>query len=362
VLVTPKCFEPSRASVTIGATPATKRMFMGGECRTTGVKLDTVIDSPLGRIRARVDELADAGFDGVFTFEGPNDVFFPLAEAAPTRRVAVYSNVAVAFPRSPMHLAISAWDLQQASGGRFALGLGSQIRAHVERRYSADFERPVGRMEALIAAIRAIFDAWQHGTRLDHQSEFYTHTLHVPLLTPPPLEHGAPPIWLAAVGPQMTALAARVADGIVTHPFCTPRYLQTVMQPKLPTDRPFTRVVGAMVGLLGADSERADVEFALRAQLGFYGSTPAYRPVLDAHGWGEAQPELRRLTKANAWDELGAVFTDEMLDTIAVVGTPAEVSTELRRRYEGTADRLAIQLPYGADPDLVTELGSAWKA
>ena len=277
------------------------------------------------------------------------------------KKLSFSTGIAVAFPRSPMISAAIAYELAANTGGRFRLGLGSQVRAHVERRYSADFERPIARMDALVGAIRAIFDAWQHGTRLDHQSEFYTHTLHVPLLTPPPLQHGPPPNWLAAVGPQMTALAARVADGIVTHPFCTPHYLKAVMQPKLPSDRPFTRVVGAMVGLLGPDTHRADVAFALRAQLGFYGSTPAYRPVLDAHGWGEAQPELKRLTKANAWDELGAVFTDEMLDTVAVIGTPAEVGTELRRRYEGIADRIAIQLPYGADPGLVTDLGVAWK-
>ncbi len=333
---------------------------MAGECRTAGVKIDTVIDAPLGRIADRAGALADAGFDGLFTFEGPADVFFPLAEAAPTRRTDLYSNIAVAFPRSPMHLAIAAWDLHRASGGRFALGLGSQIRAHVERRYSADFDRPIARMDALIAAVRAIFTSWQDGSRLDHQSEFYTHTLHVPLLTPEPIEAGPPPIWLAAVGPQMTALAARVADGIVTHPFCTPHYLDSVTQPKLPTDRPFTRVVGAMVGLLGEGGARGDIDFALRAQLGFYGSTPAYRPVLDAHGWDDAQPELRRLTKAGAWDELGAVFTDEMLDTIAVIGSPAEVAAQLRERYDGLADRIAIQLPYGADPDLVLELGRAW--
>lgn len=333
---------------------------MASECRTRFVKLDTVIDAPLGRIAERAAQLADAGFDGVFTFEGPSDVFFPLAEAAPTGVVDVYSNVAVAFPRSPMHLAIAAWDLQRASGGRFALGLGSQIRPHIERRYSAAFDRPIARMEALIAATRAIFDAWQHGTRLDHTSDFYTHTLHVPLLTPAPLDTGPPPIWLAAVGPQMTALAARAADGIVTHPFCTPHFLQTVTQPALPTDRPFTRVVGAMVGLLGNGVDRTDVEFSLRAQLGFYGSTPAYRPVLDAHGWGDSQPELRRLTKANAWGDLGAVFTDEMLATIAVIGSPAEVANELRERYDGIADRIAIQLPYGADADLVAELGRAW--
>lgn len=333
---------------------------MADECRTGFVKLDTVIDAPLGQIAERTARLADAGFAGVFTFEGPSDVFFPLAEAAPTGLADLYTNVAVAFPRSPMHLAIAAWDLQRASGGRFALGLGSQIRPHVERRYSADFDRPIARMEALIAATRAIFESWQHGTRLDHESEFYTHTLHVPLLTPGPVESGPPPIWLAAVGPQMTALAARAADGIVTHPFCTPHYLRAVTSPKLPVDRPFTRVVGAMVGLVGPDSHRADIEYALRAQLGFYGSTPAYRPVLDAHGWGDAQPELRRLTKANAWDELGSVFTDEMLDTIAVIGSPTDVAGELRRRYAGAADRIAVQLPYGADPDLVVELGNAW--
>lgn len=332
--------------------------------------LDTVLDAELGDVAEQARHLAAAGFDGGFTFEGPRDVFLPLVGATGSG-LDLYTNVAIALPRSPMHLAHTAWDLQRASRGRFALGIGSQIKPHIERRYSALWDRPVAQMRELIGALRAIFATFQDGAPLDYRSEYYTHTLMIPTHNPGPLEWGPPPIWAAALGPDMTRMVAAHADGIVIHPFNTAGFLRDHTVPLVHegweragrSGEGFTFGVGTIVGVYRDDAERAEAERGVRFNLGFYGSTPAYRVVLDAHGWGDLQPELRALTRdGGSWERLGSLWTDEQLDALCVLGTPTEVAAELRRRFSGIADRLALSIPHLTSPDLLAELGSAWRA
>lgn len=333
--------------------------------------IDVLLGLDLTEAGVQAAALDGAGVDGMFTYEGSSDVFFPLVRAAEQTRGMLYTNIAVALPRSPLHLATAAWDLQRLSGGRFALGLGSQIRAHIERRYGATWDQPVAQMRETIEAVKAIFAAWQHQQPLDFTGRWTTHTLMPPNLTPSPLESGPPPVWAAALGPDMTAMAGAVADGLLVHPFTTRHHVETHTLANLDrglarTDRDrseLTLVVGAIVGIHdGTDQARASAEAVVRGTLGFYGSTPAYRPVLDTHGWGDLQPELRRLTKENRWAELGGLYDEEQVDALAFLGTPSEVGTALAKRWAGVADRLALSLPQGIQPDALGELLDAYRS
>jgi probable F420-dependent oxidoreductase len=326
--------------------------------------IDTQLVASPDRAHERARALAATGVDGLFTFEGPWDVFVPLVLAAEATDRFLYSNVAIAFPRSPMHLATMANDLQTLSGGRFALGLGTQVQAHVERRYGAAWGRPVAHMAEWVAAVRAIQARWQHGTPLDFQGEWTTHTLLPPTFDPGPNPHGPPPVWLGALGPQMTALAARSADGLLIHPFSTERHLTEVTLSRFDAalaaagrPRGDVTVVGQAILSVGrTDEELAAADAAVRGLLGFYGSTPAYRPVLDTHGWGDLQPRLRQLTKEGRWDELASLVDDDVLGAIAVRGTPADVAAELRRRFAGRVDRVGVYTPSALADDVLAEV------
>jgi probable F420-dependent oxidoreductase len=328
------------------------------------MKLDTQLRAPLEGTAAEADELVEAGIDGAFTFEGPNDVFFPLALAATRGDIDLYPNLAIAFPRSPMHLAHQAWDLQRLSQGRFALGLGTQIRPHIERRYSATWDKPVGRMRELIEAVRAVFACWQDGTPLDHRGEHYELTLMGPAFNPGPLEVGPPPIWVGALGPQMTRMVAATADGLLLHPFATEAFLHDHTLPLL-TDglaaadrtRGDLTVVGeTIVCAYRNEAEREVAEAGTRWLLGFYGSTPAYRPVLESIGYGELQPELRRLSKEGRWSEMAALIEPELLDQISISGIPADVGARMQERFGSIVDRLGFYLPYAVAPGLLAEV------
>jgi probable F420-dependent oxidoreductase len=315
----------------------------------------------------RAAELHALGISGVYTFEGPNDPFVPLIRVAGEVDVDLMTNVAIAFPRNPMQLAHLAFDLQRLAGGRFTLGLGSQIRPHIERRYGVEFDHPVARMREWVEALRAIFDRWQHGTPLEYTGRFTHHTLMTPMFDPGPLSSGPPAIHLGAVGPQMTAMAAAVADGILTHPFTSYRFLHDVTFPAI--DRSLAKgdrspsqleIVGqSLVAVAGDETEQAEADAAVRGMLGFYGSTPAYRPVLEAEGWEDLQPELRKLTKEGRWDDLAAVVDDTMLSTLAVRGTPEQVADGLRERFGARADRVAVTMPYGVRDDTLGDLVDA---
>jgi len=308
--------------------------------------------------------MAELGFDGAFTFEGPRDVFFPLVAAGGATDMFHYTNVAIAFPRSPMHLAYAAYDLQRLTEGRFALGVGTQIRAHIENRYGAQFDRPVARMRELIAATRAIFRSWDEGVQLNFQGDFFTHTLLPPTFDPGPLPSGPPPIWCGAMGPRMTKMVATAADGLVMHPFSTEGFANKVMRPMVhealaAADRTrddFSMVAAAIIAPYRNEEEQAAITGAARFMIGFYGSTPAYRVVLDHHGWGDVQPELRDLTKAGNWDQVGALFSDEQFAALVVAGSPSEVARKLVDRFGGWADRVALSCPGTIADDLWDEL------
>ena len=308
---------------------------------------------------ADVETLVAAGVSGAFAFEGPGDVFVPLARAAGAD-IDLYSNIAVSFPRSPTHLAYTAWDLQRLSGGRFMLGLGSQVRAHVERRFGADFDRPAARMAEQVDAIRAAFRAWQDGEPFEHHGEFWDLDLMPPLFNPGPLPDGPPPILVAAVGPQMTRVAATHADGILLHPFTSTRFVhERTLPPLVDTPDRFVVVGGAIVAVAGPDEDQSAADDAARGLVAFYGSTPAYRPVLDIEGHGEIQPELRTLTRAGRWAEMAALVDDTVLSSIVLRGTPEEVSAQLRERYGTAASRVAVTIPHPVSPDTLGTLAAA---
>ncbi len=300
-------------------------------------------------VREPATRLRDAGVDGVATVEGPHDVFIPLVQAAAVGGLDIASYVAIAFPRSPVHLAHVAWDLQALSGGRFRLGLGTQVRAHVERRYGAAFAHPVERMAEWVGAVRAVFRTWQDGEPLTFEGEFTTHTVMPPMLSPAPLETGPPPILVGALGPRMIEMTTRVADGIVLHPMTTDVFLRRTVEGSVAhglaaagRDRDDFEVVGGALVALHGDDDAEQVRAGLRMLVAFYASTPAYRPVLDTIDAGHLQPELRELTRQGAWDRLVDLVPDEVLDQLTVSGGPAQVAEQLRARYGGLVDRLSL--------------------
>ena len=309
--------------------------------------LDVRLDADLSAVPGAVAALEEAGVGGVFTYEGPNDPFLPLGVAAATSRsLALYTNLAVALPRSPMHLAYLAQDLQRASGGRFSLGLGTQVKAHVTRRFGSTWESPVEQLREWVLAIRAIQRSWETGEQLDFVGRWTQHTYCPPLFVPPPSPPA--PILLGALGPRMTAMAVEVADGLLVHPFNTSRSVEALLA-SVPEEFP---VVGqAIVSVDPTDEART----AVRSLVAFYASTPAYRRVLDLHGWGDLQTELRDLTRAGRWDALPSAVPDEVLETIALVGSAAEVAAGLRSRFS-RCERIALSTPHPLGVDALAAL------
>jgi probable F420-dependent oxidoreductase len=258
-----------------------------------------------------------------------------------------------------MTLAHAGYDMNLYAGGRFILGLGSQIRPHITKRFSMPWSLPAARMRELVLAVRAIWSNWEHGTPLDFRGEHYTHTLMTPFFTPGRHEHGSPPIYLAGVGPLMTEVAGEVCDGFIYHPFTTDRYLREVTRPALERGRAKAGksgldgfcVTGPAFACVGRDdAELAAAIAGTKAQIAFYASTPAYRPVLELHGWADLQAELAALTKAGRWDEMGERIDDEVLHAFAVVGDPMTVGHGLQARWGDVVDRLTIYATYRPDP------------
>jgi probable F420-dependent oxidoreductase len=302
------------------------------------------------------------GYAGFGAAESRHDVFPALTLAArATSRITLQSAIAVAFARNPMTVAVLANDLQLISGGRFQLGLGSQVQAHIERRFAMPWSRPAARMEEFVRAVRAIWHAWGSGDRLAFRGEFYKHTLMTDFFNPGPNAFGNPPILLAAVGERMTTVAGRVADGLLVHPLTSAAYLRERTVPALreahgrPLDD-FRLGLSAFV-VLGADeAARSRAEQAVRGQIAFYASTPAYRPVLELHGWGELADKLNGLSRRQAWAEMTALIDDDVLDTFAVGG---DVARGLRERFAGLIDRISLYTPYEADPAAVAAVRTA---
>ena len=325
--------------------------------------LDVRIDAELAGVPDAVRELEEAGIAGVFTYEGPRDPFLPLALAATaSRRLAVYTNLAIALPRSPMHLAHLAHDLQRASGGRFSLGLGTQVKAHITRRYGTTWESPVEQLREWVLAVRAIHAAWQDGAPLDFEGRWTRHTYCPPLFDPGPLPSGPPPLLVGALGPRMTAMATEVADGLLVHPFCTDRSLGEhtwpMVEAGLQGRQGFSLVGQGIVAVASDERELAAALQGVRTLIAFYASTPAYRVVLDVHGWGGLQEELRTLTRAGRWGELAVAVPQEVVEAVALIGTPAEVAAALARRY-GSCTRVALSLPYDVPLPTLAALADA---
>ena len=335
------------------------------------MKIDTML-AGLEDAPAHARRLEELGVDGAFTFEGPHDVFTPLILAAgATTTLELATNVAIAFPRNPVQLAHQAYDLQLLTHGRFSLGLGSQIRAQVEKRYGASFDRPIARMRELVGALRAIFATWETGERLDFRGEFWSHTLMPPMFNPGPNPYGPPPIALGGLGPQMLRLASEVADGVLMMPFNTATHFASRSLPAIDEglarggrDRSSLTVTGEVIVCCGRTEEEIEsARVAGRWLLSFYASTPAYRPVLESEGWEDLQPELNELSKSGRWEEMPGLIDDVMLATLAAVGSPKEVALDIADRFGGNVDRVGFYTPYVISEEtlgeIVAELASA---
>jgi probable F420-dependent oxidoreductase len=322
------------------------------------MELDASLGTRGGYLR-RVGETArgaeNLGFAGLWTSETRHDAFLPLAIAAnETGRIELGTAVAIAFSRSPMEVAQTAWDLQDLSSGRFILGLGTQVKAHVKRRFSMPWERPVARLREYILALRAIWGSFRSGGPLRFEGEFYNHTLMTPFFNPGPIESPEVPIYVAGVNTSLARLAGELCEGFHVHPFHSPEYIRRTVQPAIaegaqrggrdPDEVELATTVFVVTGQSSAEIEEQREE--MRAQISFYASTPTYRTVLEAHGWEEVGERLGRLARDNRWDEMPELISDEMLGAFAIEAAPEEVRVALEERYEGLIDRLALYEPF----------------
>ncbi|HSG91510.1 MAG TPA: TIGR03617 family F420-dependent LLM class oxidoreductase [Pseudomonadales bacterium] len=321
------------------------------------MRVDGGLNMDLDKVDGSIRDLEEMGYDGALVAETSHDPFLPLALAArESSRIELMTSIAVAFARSPMTLANVGHDLNAYSKGRFILGLGSQIKPHITKRFSMPWHSPAKQMKELILAMRAIWACWHEGTKLDFRGEYYQHSLMTPMFTPTNCEYGAPKVFLAAVGPLMTQVAGEVADGVIIHAFTTEKYLRETTLPNI--DK----------GLAAAGRSRADFQITYPAfivtgtdeasfaaakqtvtrQIAFYGSTPAYQPVLESIGAGELQPRLNIMSKEGKWAEMGTLITDDILEEFAVVAEPKDVAAEMLRRFGDVVDRTSAA--YGTVP------------
>ncbi len=307
----------------------------------------------------------DAGYSGVWTAETSHDPFLPiLLGAEHTESIELGTGIAVAFARNPMTTAMIGNDLQLASKGRFLLGLGSQIKPHIEKRFSMPWSHPAPRMREFVLAMRAIWADWAGEAKLDFRGEFYQHHLMTPFFSPGPNPHGPPKVFLAAVGEKMTEVCGEVCDGMLVHGFTTERYIREVTLPALDRgfkagsrDRSnFELSIPAFVVTGTNDEEMEAASVGVRRQIAFYGSTPAYKGVLELHGWNDLQPKLNALSKEGKWEEMGTAISDDVLDAFAVVAAPDKVAAGLLTRFGDVLDRLSFYAPYGGDRDMFASI------
>jgi probable F420-dependent oxidoreductase len=331
------------------------------------MKVDTTLPDPVDS-REAAAAAQQAGYTGAWTSETKHDPFIALGLAAvATDTIELGTAIAVAFARNPMSMAVQANDLQLLSGGRLLLGLGSQIRPHITRRFSMPWSHPAPRMREYILALRSIWDAWNGGAKLQFRGDFYSHTLMTPFFSPGPNPHGAPRVLLAGVGEAMTAAAGEVADGFLCHGFTTERYLREVTLPALARGRGGDlagyEVSGSPFVATGRTEEELDAACrSVRGQIAFYGSTPAYRGVLELHGWGGLSGELHELSLQGRWQDMAAIIDDDVLHTFAVVAEPEAVAPELLRRYGDVMTRMTLYMPYEADPGVTAQIVAGLRA
>jgi probable F420-dependent oxidoreductase len=335
------------------------------------MKVDGGIGWELDKVGAQAQELEEMGYSGILSAETSHDPFFPLLVAAQnTQRVDLMTSIAVAFARSPMTLANIGHDLNAASHGRFILGLGSQIKPHIAKRFSMPWSSPAARMREFILAMRAIWANWHSGEELAFTGKFYTHTLMTPFFTPTDTEYGAPRVFLAAVGPMMTEVAGEVADGVIIHAFTTEKYLRETTLPALErgfakagkTRADFEISYPVFVVTGSNEEELAQAAQATRQQIAFYGSTPAYKPVLESIGAGELQGELNAMSKQGRWVEMAELIDEPMLNEFAVVGEPGSIAGQISSRYGDLIDRTSAayaNIPKEDRINIINELTAA---
>lgn len=331
----------------------------------------TVPTDDLSLTRSIYPEIEAVGYDRAFSFEAKHDPFLPLAVAAEhTSRLELGTAIAIAFARTPMTLANIGWDLQALTGGRFVLGLGTQIAPHITQRFSMPWSEPVARLREMVAAIRAIWRSWETGERLSFAGRYYTHTRMIPAFDPGPSPFGAPRILTAGFGPQMTALAGECADGFLVHPLNTRRSLEQLTMPaiaeglaRVGRSRSDIEITAVTIVVTG----RSEEEFvrsreAVREQLAFYGTTPAYRPVFELSGRGDLHVELKRRGAAGEWSAMSELIDDEFLAEVAVVGEPHEIAPQLRRRLGGITDHVSLVNNRAPDPRHFAEVVAQLRA
>ncbi len=291
-----------------------------------------------------------AGLDGLWALEAATEPFAPLALAASvTDRIDLRTGVAVAFARNPMMVAYQAYELARFSGGRFQLGLGTQVRAHIERRFGESWSHPAARMGEFVSALHAIWTAWDTGERLDFRGEFYRHTLMTPMFSPPPSDQAHPPVLLAGVGPLMVRTAAEVSDGLVLHPLMSRRLFDERIAPRLDpsTSTAAFELSCPVLVVTGADDKEMDTaRAAVRKQLAFYASTPEYRTVLDLYGAGDRADRLRALAHEGRWDTMTTLIDDELLAEFSVEAPPEGLASALVERYGDVLGRVGLYAPY----------------
>lgn len=326
------------------------------------MKLDVNLFTPNMLEMPRLARAAeDVGFACAWTSETQHDPFLPLALAAEhTTRIRLGTAIAVAFARSPTILAQTAWDLQRASRGRFILGLGTQVKAHIERRFGMTWEAPAPKLREMILAIRALWRAWQGDGSINFRGEFYKLTLMTPFFNPGPIEHPDIPIFIAGVNEHLCRVAGEVCQGFHVHPFHTVEYIRQVVLPNIAQGAALTKRTRADLELsstIFVATDDAEQE-AVRAQIAFYASTPSYKSVLDVHGWGEINKKLGRLAARQRWDEMPALVSDELLHAVAIIAPPEEIPARIHARYDGVLDRVALYLPFLIDE---ADKWSAWR-
>ena len=328
------------------------------------MKIDSSLMFDPARVAGMAAQLEEAGFDGAYTFEGQSDPFITVAAAAMnTQKMELMTSIAVAFSRNPMNLAYLGNDLQNLSEGRFILGLGAQVKAHIERRFSMPWSKPASRMREMVQATRAIWDCWQTGEKLRFEGEFYQHTLMSPVFAPEPNKYGVPKIYIAGVGPVMTEVAAEVGDGYFLHPFNTAQSMEELSLAAIDRglekggkQRADYEVSAQVITATGLDEQSMQAAVAsARNQIAFYASTPAYLPVLKCHGWEGLQADANQMMREGKWAELNDLIDDDILNTFAVVGTPAEVAAKIADRFKGKVERISPVI-YQPDVPLLAEL------
>lgn len=316
------------------------------------MKLDALVfTGDLQQIPVTARYLEDLGFDTLWTLETRHNPFFPLMLAAEhAAKIKVGTSITVAFPRSPMVLAHIAWDLQEFSGGRFLLGLGTQVRGHIERRFSVPWDSPGPRLREIILALREIWDCWQNGTPLKFQGKFYSFTLMTPFFNPGPIRHPRIPIYVGGLNPYMCRLVGELCDGMHIHPLHTVKFIREAILPgikegaaKSGRDPRLVSLSTAAFVATGQDPAAVDrAREKVRTQVAFYSSTRNYHPVLELHGWGDTAKALQKKSIAGDWDGMAKEITDEMLEEFAVIGTYSELPAKILKKYDGVVDRLSL--------------------